>query len=230
MSLVVQIPCVLFHNFPETVENLKRLCNAIQLPFSIPENQTCCGLPYFGKGEQKAAKTISEYNLTIFGNHEILSPSLKCENTYTISYPKILNNTVSHVQCMKMASATKGLDFLFSKIKLSKADFDKKHYFFIADCADQGFLQKEWLKPFGRAQFSFPKLENTCCGAGFCLPSLNHEEAGKMTNNLIQQAIESGADTILASNEICLQQIRNNLPNSITLNAMHLIDLYANAL
>lgn len=230
MSLVVQIPCVMFHNFPETVENIKRLCNSIQVPYSIPENQTCCGLPYFEKGEQKAAKTISEYNLSVFGDHEILSPSLKCEQTYTISYPKILNNTVSHIQCMKMANAAKGLDYLFNKIKLLNAAPINQHFFFISDCSENGDIQKSWLSPFTNSKFSFPKLENTCCGAGFCLPALNHDEANKMTNNLILQAYDSGATTILSTNEICLQQIQNNLYNYPQIKAMHLIDLYASAL
>lgn len=230
MSLVVQIPCVMFHNFPETVDNLKRLCNAIQVPYSVPENQTCCGLPYFEKGEQKAAKTISEFNLSVFGDHEILSPSLKCEQTYTVSYPKILNNTVSHIQCMKMAHAAKGLDFLFNKIKLLNAAPITQHFFFIPDCSANGELQKSWLTPFANAQFSYPKIENTCCGAGFCLPALNHDEASKMTHNLILQAYDAGATAILSTNEICLQQIQNNLYNYPQLKAIHLIDLYASAL
>lgn len=220
----------MFHNFPETVENLKRLCNAIQVPYTVPENQTCCGLPYFEKGEQKAAKAISEYNLNVFGDHTILSPSIKCEKTYTISYPKILNNTVSHIQCMKMAAAAKGLDFLFPKVNLLNAPNIKNHFFVVVDCNEKSDTQKQWLTPFKNAQFSYPKLENTCCGAGFCLPSLNHKEATDMSHNLIQQAIEAGAEIILTTNEICLQQLQNNLINYPQLKAMHLIDLYAKAL
>lgn len=230
MSLVIQIPCVMFHNFPETVENLKRLCNSIQIPYTIPTNQTCCGLPYFEKGEQKAAKAISEYNLNVFGDHPILSASLKCEKTYTTSYPKILNNTVSHIQCMKMATAAKGLDFLFSKLKLLTAANINNHFFMVVDCNEKGTIQKQWIEPFNNAQFSFLKLENTCCGAGYCLPSLNHKEATNMSQNLIQQAIDAGADTILTTNEICLQQLQLNLVNYPQLKAMHLIDLYAIAL
>jgi len=220
----------MFHNFPETVENLKRLCNSIQVPYSVPENQTCCGLPYFEKGEQKAAKTIAEYNLNVFGDHTILSPSLKCEKTYTVSYPKILNNTVSHIQCMKMATAAKGLGFLFSKISLLNSATIKNHFYLVVDCNEKNEIQKQWIEPFHNAQFSFPKLENTCCGAGFCLPSLNHKEATDMTHNLIHQAIDAGADTILTTNEICLQQLQVNLINYPQLKAMHLIDLYAKAL
>lgn len=220
----------MFHNFPETVENLKRLCNTIQVPYSVPENQTCCGLPYFEKGEQKAAKTIAEYNLSIFGENTILSPSLKCEHTFTISYPKILNNTVSHIQCMKLAGAAKGLDYLFSNIQPTQATQIKNHFFMIVDCNEKGALQKQWIAPFINATFSFPKLESTCCGAGFCLPALNPKEAQQMSQTLIEQALAAGADTILVSNEICLQQMQNNLKNYPQIKAMHLIDLYASSL
>ncbi len=230
MSLVIQIPCNIFHYFPETAENIKRLCNSIQVPYSIPENQTCCGLPYFEKGEIKPAKTIAEYNLTVYGENEILSTSLKCENTFTLSYPKILNNTVSHIQCMKLANQAKGLDFLLDKIQLSKSNTISGSYFFIADCSAQKDFQLHWLFKFASAKFHFPLLENTCCGAGFCLPTLNAEESLKMTNNLIQQALASGADTIITPNEICLHQLQLQLKNQPTLKAIHLIDLYASAL
>jgi L-lactate dehydrogenase complex protein LldE len=74
-------------------------------------------------------------------------------------------------------------------------------------------------------------MENTCCGAGFCLPALNPAEAEKMTEVLILQAIESGSDYILTSNEICLQQVRNIInKNNHPIKSMHIIDLFASAL
>jgi Fe-S oxidoreductase len=62
---MLQIPCVMFHYFPDTVKNLELLCQSAGLQYSIPDNQTCCGLPYFEKGELKSAKAIAEYNLAI---------------------------------------------------------------------------------------------------------------------------------------------------------------------
>ncbi len=231
MSLVIQIPCVMFHYFPETVENIKRLCNSIQLPFTIPENQTCCGLPYFEKGEQKTAKTIAEFNLKTFGENEILSLSLKCEDTYTVKYPKILNNTVSHIQCMKLANSAKGLNYLFDKIKLFGEANINGSYFFIPDCTIDKATQLQWLEKLPNARFHFALLENTCCGAGFCLPSFNPEEASKMTLNLIHQALSSGAETIITTNEICLKQIMHFVTQKkLPIKNMHLIDLYASAL
>jgi L-lactate dehydrogenase complex protein LldE len=221
----------MFHYFPETVENIKRLCNSANITYTVAENQTCCGLPYFEKGEQKAAKSIAEYNLAAFGDNSILSMSLKCLDTYTVKYPKILNNTVSHVQCMKLANSAKGLQYLFDNIQLNGADKINGSYFFIPDCATDKQSQSAWLSKLRNARFHQALLENTCCGAGFCLPALNPEEAEKMTLGLIQQALASGAETIVTTNEICLRHIINVSKNkNQPVKGMHLIDLFASAL
>lgn len=221
----------MFHNFPETVKNIELLCQSAKIPFTIPENQTCCGLPYFEKGELKTAKTVAEYNLGVFGESDVICTSLKCKDTFTVKYPKIFNNTVSHNQSVRLANATKGLDYLFDKANPEKAELIAGKYFFIPDCAIEKNIQLDWISRFKNAEFHFAKLENTCCGAGYCLPSTNKTEADKMTSALIHQAIETGSESIVTTNEICLQQIIHVInANNHILKAKHLIDLYAEAL
>ncbi len=86
-------------------------------------------------------------------------------------------------------------------------------------------------KPLKNAEIRMAYMENTCCGAGFCLPALQPAEAEKMTETLIKQALESGSEYILTSNEICLRQIQNIIrKNNYAITGMHIIDLFASAL
>jgi Fe-S oxidoreductase len=114
---------------------------------------------------------------------------------------------------------------------LNNADTIRSSYFFIPDCTTGKTDQIKWLSDFKNAQIQMPHMENTCCGAGFCLPALNPEEAEKMTEALILQAIESGSEYILTANEICLQQVRNIVSkNKHAIKSLHIIDLFASAL
>lgn len=231
MSNVLQISCTLFHYFPETAENFKKLCHSADIAFTIPSDPTCCGMPYFDKGDLKTAKKVAEYNLNVIGDQDIISSSLKCEQVYTVKYPKIFNNTVSHIQCMRIAGSAKGLHAVFEKARLNNPQIIQGNFFMLPDCDAPKKGQTQWLSKFPNAKFQFSSLENTCCGAGFCLPALNPETASGLSETILNEAINSGFDTIVASNDICMIQLMNVAKKkNLSVNIIHIIDLFARAL
>lgn len=231
MSYILQISCTLQHYFPETVENLKKLCISAGINSPVNDSMTCCGMPYFDKGEFKTAKKVAENYLAAIGEANIITSSLKCEQVMTVKYPKIFNNTVSHIQCMRIAGNTKGLKDIFSKAQLNNTNAATGEFYVMADCDAPATLQKEWLAVFKNAVFHYPSLENTCCGAGYCLPALNKDTAGKMSLTILNEAKESGAHAILAFNDICMVQLQSTArKNNIDIPIVHIIDFFAKAL
>jgi len=226
MKVALKIPCVMQHYFSETAENFKTICQKLNIEFIIPENQTCCGLPFFEKGEMAAAKNVAEYNLKVFSEYTTLTCSNKCHKTYTNYYPKIFNNTVSHNECVKMSSNVLGLEYILDK--LSSFDFSKPNgnYLYLVDSVLDSSLELNFIQKFSGVKWCFPTLEKTSAGADFSLPVLSPIEAEKLTLIVINDAIALGANTIVTFNDISLHQINIMAKkNNITINTLHLIDL-----
>ncbi len=219
------------HYFPETMANLIKLCANAKYDVSVPENQTCCGLPYFEKGELKTAKSIGELNISLFSNRQIISGSPKCFDTFSLKYPKIFNNTVSHNESMTMARNTLGLPELFSKLTLNHIEAVDGIYYFIPACQGSGKNYTAMLSQFKAATWVLPQLHATCCGAGTCMPTTNHDYAVQMAHTLLKEAVDSGVDFIVTEDDICRRHIENVAGKEhIGIKTLHIIDLFAQAL
>lgn len=227
MANVLQISCVTHHYYPETSDNFKKLCRHLNLSFQENNESTCCGLPYFEKGELKAAKTLAEYNLQIYGNNEIICSNAKCLNCYEIQYPKVFNNTVSHNSATQLAKNSKGLGSLFQKLKEETLSKIKGHYFVVKECQCNQALN-EVLNRMPLCLFSYPALQTACCGAAGSMASENTELARALGKNLILEFEKSGADAMLFEDDICRKHIDIVANNSgIPVKTLHIIDLIA---
>lgn len=231
MSFALQIPCVTQHFFPETMENLVKLCQHAKYTISIPDKQTCCGLPYFEKGELKTAKAIGEYNLEVFGNTSLVCGSPKCQDTFSQKYPKIFNNTVSHNESVGLAKNTSGLSALFKKLSPANTGNIRGKYFVVEHCQSPELVTPKQLSAFADAEWVYPKLEHGCCGAGTCMPTSNRQFSYRMGLELLQQASNAGADYIVTMDDICRQHLINvAAENNLPVKTLHIIDIFAMAL
>ena len=210
------------------MENLVKLCQHAKYTISIPDKQTCCGLPYFEKGELKTAKTIGEYNLEVFGNHSLVCGSPKCQDTFSQKYPKIFNNTVSHNQSVSLARNTSGLGDLFRKLSIPNAAGISGRYFIIGHCQSPGMVSKEQLAMFANCEWVFPEIEYGCCGAGTCMPTSNRELSYRMAMNLLQQASSAKADYVVTMDDICRRHLINvAAEHNLAIKTLHIIDIFA---
>jgi Fe-S oxidoreductase len=206
MSFALQLSCVTRHYYPATVENLKKLCAILSIEYQEIEDATCCGLPYFEKGELKTAKTIGSQNLNLYENKKILSCSTKCESVLTHKYPKLFNNTVSHNQAVQLAKNTSGLSALFEKLPVEYWESIHGNYFLVENCCSN-----VWLKKFTsiakNCEWSFPQIHVTCCGAGTSLPTYNQDLSANLSKILLDDFALSGADFMVFEDDICRKQV-----------------------
>lgn len=206
MSIALQIPCITRHYYPGTLDKLKQLCLLAGFEIVTRDHGTCCGLPYFEKGELKAAKTIGEYNLSVFGQDHLICSSSKCHSSYTLKYPKIFNNTVSHNTAVGLAKNTLCLADVTDKLSDATVETVKGHYFMVKDCCSP--LNTERItNRLTNCTWSVPAMHSTCCGAGTSMPSANHGLAGKMSEKLIENFLSSGADAMVFEDDICRKQV-----------------------
>jgi len=206
MPSALQISCITKHYYPETHDNFKQLCSTLNIAFSETNEATCCGLPYFDRGELKAAKNIAEYNLQVFGQNDLICNNSKCLNCYQIQYPKIFNNTVSHNNATHLAKNSKGLNTLFEKLNSKHLESLSGHYFLVKDCC-----RTEWINSLvnqmTKCTWTLPTLKNTCCGAGSSMASESPEVAKDLSKILISEFEQSGAIAMVFEDDICRKQV-----------------------
>jgi L-lactate dehydrogenase complex protein LldE len=230
MAYALQIPCVTKQYFPDTLENIKKLCAAASFQVTIPEDATCCGLPYFEKGELLQAKSIGEYNIKVYGQNEVISASPKCCNTLLLHYPDIFNNTVSHNDATHLAKQLCTLSDLLAKLPKERFKPIKGHYFYVRECCRADAFQLDTLELPG-ITWTFSPLSPTCCGAGASLPVSNHELSVKMAMALIDAFKASGAEAMVFEDDICRKHILNSAAAAqISIEHHHIIDILVSAL
>ena len=230
MAYALQIPCVTMHFFPETLENIKKVCGAIGIDFQIHDNATCCGLPYFEKGELKTAKTIGEYNLNVYGQDRLLCISPKCQSTFEFQYPKIFNNTVSHNASMQLSRQIMGLGEILNRLTQKVPLKITGSYFIVKECCSKSQLDYGKMMPDGLKWMESP-MSSSCCGAGTSLPAFNQHLAIQLSSNLIEAFKESEADAMVFEDDICRKQVINAAESmNYQIKTYNIIDIFAAAL
>lgn len=225
MPSSLQISCVTKHYFPETSDNFRKLCGMLNIDFTEPSSSTCCGLPYFEKGELKAAKNIAEYNLQVFAPNNLLCSNSKCLNCYQIQYPKIFNNTVSHNNATHLAKNSQGLNTMALQLNSHFLETIKGHYFLVKDCCSSDWINGLTTK-MNACVWVFPALSATCCGAGASLASENNEMARQLSKNLIIEFEKSGAEAMVFEDDICRKQLEIVAQSSgIPVKTLNIIDV-----
>lgn len=229
MSLTLHIPCITSHYFQDTAENMRKLCRLANLQIQISENSTCCGLPYFEKGELKAAKGIGEYNLGHIGGNSMICLEQKCRFTFQFHYPKIFNNTVSHNATMQMARQIKGIESLLEHLDIDRLRNTSGNYFLVRECCSNAHFDISALMSKVNWQGSF--MKQTCCGAGSSMPVGDRQTSDKMALSLIDEFTASGADAMVFEDDICRKHVENVAEAcQVTIKTLNIIDVVANAL
>lgn len=206
VSLAIQIPCITKHFYPGTVENILKICSVCGLKPEIRPESTCCGLPYFEKGELQAAKRIGQYNLKVFSGCSLQCTSPKCHGVYSRQYPKIFNNTVSHNDAMQLAKSCTGLQKMISKFPTNLLAQLSGRYFMVAECCSDAWLPG-FLKQNTEAEWIFPVLKTACCGAGTSLPVHDPATASSLAMHLVDEFNQSGAVCMVFEDDICRRHV-----------------------
>ncbi|MBC7426821.1 MAG: (Fe-S)-binding protein [Bacteroidia bacterium] len=224
------------HLYQKTVQNLVLLLQHHNVKVDFNENQTCCGLPFLNKGDQASAKAVAEKFLTDFqtgrhGHHTII-PSTQCAVMVKDYYPKIFNNTVSHLLCNKVVESTRDLFSYLDEITL-KLDFSKVTgtYFMLSSCMCNKQNIEETVSKFTNINWIRPEFSDACCGAGNALPVNAPDISENLTQSIIDEALSTGASVIVVTDDICRARIDDFVKRkNISISTLHLIDILAEAI
>lgn len=187
---------------------------------NIPNDQVCCGQPAYNSGNVSATREIAKNIINSFSKAQyVVVPSGSCAGMLKHHYPKLFKG-VPEWQEKAESLATKVYeltDFLRNKCNYSGHDVSYAGQVTIHDSCSA--LREMGVKKQPRELLSSIKDINicehdeaeVCCGFGgtFCVKYA--DISNNMVTHKVDSIVESGADTVVASDLGCLMNIAGKL-------------------
>lgn len=194
-----------------TVRLLRRL--GIQVHF--PENQTCCGQPFYNSGVLAGARDLARHTIRTFsGERLVVTPSGSCAAMVKLEYPHLFHGDGEwHARATDLASRTFELsDFLVNRLQVTDvgARFHGKVAYHYA-CHLRGLGLKDEAETLIRnvagAELLSLNSQDQCCGFGGSFSVRYPEISGAMVGEKVDCIVETGADVIVSTDTGCLMNI-----------------------
>lgn len=236
MKIQLFIPCFVDQLYPESAFNMVKVLEKAGCVVDYNSNQTCCGQPAFNAGFRDEARDVAEkFCKDFLGNDYIVAPSASCAGFVRNYYPELFENGARHHSVKEFTKRVfEFTEFLTDILKIENlgAVLNTKATYHDSCAA----LRECKIKAGPRQLLSNVKgLEliemhdnETCCGFGGTFSVKFESISVAMADQKINNALATGADTIISTDFSCLMQLdgyikRKNIP----LKTMHMSDVLA---
>lgn len=206
------IPCFINKVEPEIGLKAVEILKKLNINFLIPENQTCCGQPFFNSGYQNETIPFAKNFIKIFGNLElkniiILSSScygfiknyyteLKLKEKYLIKFKEIQNKIIDYYEFL---DKNLPLDFEF-KNKTEEAYLHPSCHL-LREAKVYNNLKNLLLRINGLKIYE--EEQPFCCGFGGTFSIKEKEISVEMAKRKFQMAKESNVNLMLVPDTSC---------------------------
>jgi L-lactate dehydrogenase complex protein LldE len=230
------ITCLAEQFFPGVLERMVELLERLDVQVEFPEEQTCCGQPFFNSGFQSEARQVARKWLDIFGRTEgfIVSPSGSCVDLVRHHYPELFPaGTPEHTRALEVAARVREFsEFLVKDLHVTDlaAHFPHKVTYHASCHLLRGLgvaeEPKTLLKNVRGLELVPLEGEQTCCGFGGVFSVIYPEVSKSMMEDKIRAIEASGADAVVACDAGCLMNIAGGMRKTGSrLKALHLIEV-----
>jgi len=192
-----------------------RLLRRLGVTVDFPEQQTCCGQPFYNSGFLSGAKDLARHTLQTFsGDNLVVTPSGSCAAMVKLEYPHLFHDDPEwHVRAKDLASRTFELsDFLVNRLGVSEvgAKFEGTVAYHYA-CHLRGLGLKNEAEVL-IANVAGAKLlplnkQDQCCGFGGSFAVRYAEISGAMVGDKVECIEATGADLLVSTDTGCLMNI-----------------------
>jgi L-lactate dehydrogenase complex protein LldE len=230
------ITCLAEQFFPDVLKGMVGLLERLGVQVAFPEEQTCCGQPFFNSGYRAQARDLAVKWLKVFGRTDgfIVSPSGSCVDTVRHHFPELFPpGSAEHRQAVDVAARTfEFTQFLVQQLEVTDvgARFPRKVTYHASCHLLRGLAARDEPKALLRAVQGLELVplpgEETCCGFGGSF-SVIYPEVSKAMMEAKVRAIEStGADVVAVGDAGCIMNIAGGLRQAGSpIRAMHLIEI-----
>ncbi len=232
------ITCLADQFFPKTLEHMVELLERVGVELSFPQEQTCCGQPFFNGGFQDRSRGMARQFLKIFAptTGYIVSPSGSCVDMVREHYVELFpQGTPEHQMAKEVAGRTfEFTEFLVNVLGVTDvgACYSGKVTYHASCHLLRGLGVREEPKKLLRNVKGLELVplegEETCCGFGGVFSVIYPEVSKTMMENKLDAIEASGAHTVVACDAGCLMNIGGGLhKRGDKVKALHIIDVLA---
>jgi L-lactate dehydrogenase complex protein LldE len=232
------ITCLTEQFFPGVLERMVELLERLDVKIEFPQEQTCCGQPFFNSGFHKEAREVARKWVDVFSRTEglIVSPSGSCVDLVRHHYSELFPaGTPEHARAMEVTTRVREFsEFLVNELKVTDvaARFPHKVTYHASCHLLRGLgiteAPKTLLKNVRDLELVPLEGEQTCCGFGGVFSVIYPEISKSMMEDKIRAIKASGAEAVVACDAGCLMNIAGGMVKSGSpVKVLHLIDVLA---
>ena len=186
----------------------------------VPQQQTCCGQPGFNSGDRESGRAMARRFLKEFEGFEyVVAPSGSCTGMIRCHYRKLFpEDSALQARLDALSSRTYELtQFLTDvlQVKLPDSGFSGTctYHDSCSGLRELGVKQqpRSLIAQIPGASLREMDKPEVCCGFGGTFSVKLGDIATRMADNKCQDAIASGADTIVGGDLGCLLNIEGRL-------------------
>ncbi|HVW02103.1 MAG TPA: (Fe-S)-binding protein [Planctomycetaceae bacterium] len=213
-----------------TVRVLERL--GVRVHF--PEEQTCCGQPFYNSGFMQGARDLARHTIQAFADDRpVVTPSGSCAAMLKIEYPHLFPDDPEWARRAEhLAARTFELsDFLVNQLMVTQlgARFEGKVAYHYA-CHLRGLGLKDEAESLIRnvagVDYRPLRAQDQCCGFGGSFAVRYPQISTAMVRDKVTCIIETDADVVVSTDAGCLMNIGGALHrNGLPMRTMHLAEL-----
>lgn len=237
MKIDAFIPCFIDQSYPETAAAFITVLERAGCEVRYNPEQTCCGQPSFNSGYWKETKTLATKFLNDFNMAEIIvSPSASCTGFVKNYYQKLFESDERRLnQSREIATRIfEFSDFLVNHLKVVEFGSVFNHKVTFHDsCAglrEYGIKNEPRILLQNVKGLELVEMENTdtCCGFGGTFAAKFHSISTAMTEQKVENALNTGAEYIVSTEASCLMNIQAYIKKQkLPVKTIHLADVLA---
>jgi L-lactate dehydrogenase complex protein LldE len=230
------ITCLAEQFFPNVLKGMTQLLERLGVQVAFPEDQTCCGQPFFNSGYRSQARELARRWLKVFGETDgfIVSPSGSCVDMVRHHFPALFaQGSPEHRQAVEVGARTvEFTQFLVNELKVTDvgARYPGRVTYHASCHLLRGLSARDEPKVLLRGVQGLELIplagEETCCGFGGVFSVVYPEVSRSMMEAKVHAINLTGADAVVACDAGCIMNIAGGLRKIASpVRAMHLIEV-----
>ncbi len=206
-----------------------RSCRRAGYQVEFPDEQTCCGQPFYNSGFRQEAARLARHTIEVFEDYPaVVLPSGSCAAMIRNEYPHLFHDWPQwHERALRLAART----FELSQFLVSQAQWQPSqplsggtvtYHDSCHTCRGLG-VRKEPRQLLKSAGYTITEMAESdrCCGFGGLFSVRMPEASNAITAEKLRLASETGAGTVVTVDPGCLMQMRG-LVDATTIRAEHI--------
>ena len=213
------VTCIVDQVLPEIGVATVKLLREAGYKVAFPQEQTCCGQPFFNSGFRPQSVTLAQRTIEIFEPYPaVVLPSGSCTTMIRVEYPHLLEPWPDwHERAQQLAAKTYELseflvnqagwqpDIVSGSIANTVTYHDSCHMCRLLHIQSE---PRQLLAESGRPIQEMQESDR-CCGFGGLFSLRMAEVSDEMTAEKLRLAQQSGASTLVTADPGCLMHMRS---------------------